>query len=188
MKTRYNILFRINLNSNNRNAKSDKSQMRILTLSSLFLLMLATLSPKAATSQTIKDFATVIPEINKRGNNHTDLYSLYYDNQPSIIIKASKTIRTQKELSPKILEIDVSNLKSLNTKDSKLASIELIRIIYNKNSELSVLNLSQLSTLKQLKAIVIQCDFNCTPNDIKSFIEFDTEDTTSIYYLISIPQ
>lgn len=188
MKTHCDILFRINLNSDNKTTKSVKSQMRILTLSSLFILMLATLFPKTVTSQTIKDFSTVLSETNNRGNNYTELYSLYYDNQPSIIVKASKTIHTQKEQSPKVLEIDVSDLKLFNTKDIKLASIELIRIIYNKDSELSVLNLSQLSTLKQLKAIVIQCDFNCTPNDIKSFIEFDTEDTPSIYYLISIPQ
>ncbi len=188
MKTHCDILFRINLNSDNKTTKSVKSQMRILTLSSLFFLMLSTLSPKTATSQTIKDFSTVISETNKRGNSDTDLNSLYYDNQPSIIIKASKTIRTQKELSPKVLEIDVSDFKLLNSKDNKLASIELIRITYNQNSEISKLNLSQLSTLKQLKAIVFQCDFNCTPNDIKSLIEFSTEDIPSIYYLISIPQ
>jgi hypothetical protein len=150
----------------------------------MFLLISFNLkSQEVSKDVRIESFSEMLSKAGK-----SDLQSLYYDNQPSLLLKAEKTILTSEKSAPKVLEVNVSNLHLLNDKNFNLSSIELIRVIYNQADATSMLDLSKIRALKALKAIVFQCDFNCSSKEIEALIKSTTKIDASIYYLISIPE
>jgi hypothetical protein len=140
-------------------------------------------------SQEINNFETIKPTEQKNtSSGSSDLYALYYDNQPTIVIDKDKSFNSNSELSNRVVEISVSDLSLLSEKDYDLTSIELIRVIYNKSDEIAELDLSKISNLANLRAIVFQCDFKCDPKQIENLISTKSKSIIPIYYLVSIPQ
>lgn len=140
-------------------------------------------------SQAVANFETVKPVTEKDAKSgSSDLYSLYYENHSSLLISSDKSVSTDSKSANRVLEINVSNLNLVNENSYNLSSIELIRVIYNQSDKTSTLDLSKISNLPNLKAIVFQCDFNCTPSQIEILVTSKTKNNIPIYYLVSIPQ
>jgi hypothetical protein len=152
---------------------------------SLNILLLVSLS---LMSQEIINFETITPREANIKSNTADLYSLYYDNQPSLLIHDKNVTSSSSKTDSRVVEVNVSKLNVLNDNDIDLSSIELIRVIYNQFDIPSELDLSRNSNLTNLKAIVFQCDFKCDPKLIEKLISVQAKNNIPIYYLISIPQ
>ncbi len=161
-----------------------KTKRQHVKISQLILVVIFLSIPFNLISQEVQNFDNV--KAIKSGTS--DLHSLYYDNQPSLLIKQGKAISSSDESENRVVELNVSNLHLLNERDYDLSSIELIRVIYNKSDKPSVLDLSKIKGLQNLKAIVFQCNFDCTSKTIEPLISINTKIIPSIYYLISIPE
>jgi len=167
---------------------SIKNQRKSINLQGLIFTFILLSISFSAISQEVRNFETVKPLSEKKSHSGTtDLYSLYYDNQPSLLIHKEKTVLTTKSPA-RVVEINVSNLDLLNNPKLNLKNIELIRVIYNQSDKTSILDLSKIESLSKLKAIVFQCDFNCTKKTIETLISFNTKINLPVYYLISIPE
>lgn len=159
--------------------------INIYRMISLNILLLVSLS---LMSQEILNFETITPKEANIKSNTADLYSLYYDNQPSLLIHDKNATSSSSKTDSRVVEVNVSNLNVLNDRDFDLSSIELIRVIYNQSDKTSQLDLSKISNLTNLKAIVFQCDFKCEPKQIENLISTKAKISIPIYYLVSIPQ
>ncbi|MBN2776584.1 MAG: hypothetical protein JXR36_03020 [Bacteroidales bacterium] len=163
--------------------------LRLNKLKSFTFIVILVFMTLNSFGQTVTNFETIKPVAEKdMRSGSSDLYSLYYDNHSSLLISAEKSVSSDSNSENRVLEINVSNLNLVSEKSFNLNSIELIRVIYNQADQPATLDLSKISSLSNLKAIVFQCDFNCTPSQIQKLIAPQNKNDIPIYYLVSIPQ
>lgn len=163
-----------------------QTKLKIAAIKIIFFALVLNFN---ALGQELINFETVKPlyEVNDKSST-IDLYSLFYDNQPSLLIANEKTVHTNTAYESLVLELNVSDLQLLNNKTHDFKNIQLIRIIYNQYDNPSKFVLSDISDFASLKAIVFQCDFRCNTEKLKNIISVQTKQHIPIYYLISIPQ
>jgi len=127
-----------------------EKQSKYFNLLGLMLIIIFLSIPFNLKSQEIQNF----DDLRTAKSEPSDLSSLYYDNHPSLLIKSKKAVLTSEKSQARVVELNVSNLHLLNEQDYDLSGIELIRVIYNQSDKTSILDLSKIKAMKNLKAEV----------------------------------
>jgi hypothetical protein len=118
-----------------------------------------------------------------------ELSSLIFDIHPTAYIENGEIAISTDSDRPvtKIIIKDSDSTEVLKTKDAKLQKVKLIQIKLKNFSELSQpLDFSTLNNTNRLKYVYLQCSFDCTDDDIKSYIT-ETAPGTIILYSNSTP-
>jgi len=121
--------------------------------------------------------------------NADELSSLLFNINPTAYIESEniKITADDGRLVSKIIIQDAESIEVLKTNDTRLQKVKLIQIKLKDVSELSQpLDFSTLENTNRLKYIYLQCSFNCTDTDIKSYIT-ETAPGTVILYSNSTP-
>lgn len=114
-------------------------------------------------------------------------FSLKKGLKPTIYVDNNK-IKKVSGISPQIVKFQNSNsLEVLKENNSLIKNVELLTIRMKDQSELNNrIDFSNIDNFDNLKYIFIQCNFNCTANDISSFI-INVDPKVIIFYMVSNP-
>ncbi len=154
----------------------------------LIAVIIITLSIGNSFSQEIKNFDLVKNKaVTIDSREKISLNSLYFDNNPALIVSKEKTFKTTNE-SPLVLEINASEL-NLIKEDLKndFSSIELIKIFHNHGEKPYQLRMDLNELFPNLRAVVFQCDFRCNEKDVEGILTNQSKTSVQYYYLTIIP-
>ncbi len=140
-------------------------------------------------AQEVKNFDNeFIYSKEKSSGSASELFSLYYDYHPTLLIFNGEKRFSEQNSKIRIAEVNVSNLSELSSLKKDLSDIELIRVIYNNGDKPEKIDFKTLNDLDKLKAVVFQCDFNCNEKTIEPLLNNYKNKSIQIFYLISIPE
>jgi hypothetical protein len=153
------------------------------------VIIITTLSIGNIFSQEIRNFDLLKNKsFTSASRENTYLNSLYFDNNPALIISKEKTFKTTND-RPLVLEIKASEL-NLIKEDLKndFSSIELIKIFHNQEEKPYQLKKNLNELFPNLRAVVFQCDFICNEKDVEGIITDQSKTSVQYYYLTIIPE
>jgi hypothetical protein len=115
-------------------------------------------------------------------------FSLKKGLKPTIYVDNNKIKKVNGGVSPIILKYQNSySLEALKENNSLIRDVELLTIkIKNQNELNNRFDFSNIDGFDNLKYIYIQCNFDCTANDISSFI-LNADPKVIIFYMVSNP-
>ncbi|MEN3323989.1 hypothetical protein VP395_09640 [Mariniflexile soesokkakense] len=123
---------------------------------------------------------------NKKGDRE-HFYNLIYKQHPTSYV-GNNVIKKYKDnsLVSKLTFNDTKSFNLLNQNNSEFNSIELITVVLNNPNDLnSKLDLTEISGLNSLKYILIKCYFECSKQQIKEFV--NTDSNVRVFYKNEIP-
>jgi len=108
--------------------------------------------------------------------------------KPTIYVENNVVKKVSSNTVPLILKYENSNsLEILKENNSLIKKVELLTIkLKNLNDLNNQFDFSSIRGLDNLKYIYIQCNFNCTANQISSFI-LNVDPSVTIFYMVSNP-
>lgn len=153
------------------------------------VIIITTLSFGDIFSQEIKNFDLIKNKtITIDSREKISLNSLYFDNNPALIISKEKTFKTTNE-RPLVLEINASELNLIKEElKSDFSSIELIKIFCNQGEKPHKIQKDLNELFPNLRAVVFQCDFRCNEKDVEGILTNQSKTSVQYYYLTIIPE
>ncbi|MFK5959239.1 MAG: hypothetical protein QM495_10285 [Lutibacter sp.] len=108
--------------------------------------------------------------------------------KPTIYVDYNKVKQVTGDVAPLILKYENSySLNILKENNTLINKVELLTIkLKNQNEINNRFDFSSIEGFDNLKYIFIQCNFDCTANDISSFI-LNVDPKVTIFYMVSNP-
>jgi hypothetical protein len=113
---------------------------------------------------------------------------LLHGKNPTIYIENSTIINVTGEASPKVLKLlDATSFNLLQDNNSLHNSVEVITITLNRVSDLSNrFDVSRINGFRSLRYIYVKCLFDCTDQQISSFL-LNADSVTTVFYKVVNP-
>lgn len=113
---------------------------------------------------------------------------LLHGKNPTIYIENSSIINVTGDESPKVLKfLDASSFNILENNNPLYGNVEVITITLNRLSDLNNnLDVSRISGFTSLRYIYVKCLFDCTDQQIRSFL-LNADAITTVFYKVVNP-
>ena len=120
-------------------------------------------------------------------NGRSEFNKLAYNLHPTVyVVNGIEKTTYGQGLPIKLTLKDAKSISVLNSGNPKYNKVQLITIKLNKSSDLNTkLDLSSLSGLSELKYIFIKCNFKCTADQLKTFVNANS--VIRIFYRSETP-
>jgi hypothetical protein len=113
---------------------------------------------------------------------------LLHGKNPTIYIENSSIINVTGDVSPIVLKLlDATSFSLLQDNNSLYNNVEVITITLNRASDLNNrLDVSSINGFRSLKYIYVKCLFECTDQQIRSFL-LNADSVTTVFYKVVNP-
>src|SRR5690554_4169483 len=113
---------------------------------------------------------------------------LLHGKNPTIYIENSRIINVSGETSPKVLKLlDGTSSSLLLDNNNMYGQVEVITITLNRASDLNNrLDFSSINGFPSLKYVYIKCLFECTDQQIRSFL-LNADSVTTVFFKVVNP-